>query len=991
MLNTKKAVQPLFAALFAACLLSACNNNSGRTETEVSAQQQEDLQKASVQKDRYGVTVTLAAREQVDSEAVQNPVKKVRLQVVADNIIRVTATPQSTFDNLPDYLMVVEQKGDENFETTQSDDKVSVKTAKLTAEVDLLSGEVRFLDASGKALVQEANRGSFSAVIDEPGRADADSYAVAQSFLVDQNEGFYGLGQHQDGLVNYAGHNVELTTYNMVITIPFLVSSKNYGILWNNAAVSRFGDPRPAAPLQEGFTLLDKDGNKGGLTVHYYDGDTLLLTRQEADTDYQFLARASDREVPLPEEVKDAKNLRIKMEGTLLAHETGKYTLKMYSSGYAKLFIDGEKKLDRWRMNWNPWYHNLELDVQKGQKVALALDWEPEGGYLRLLQNAPVAELAGNRMSLASDTGKAIDYYLVAGDDKDEVISGYRTLTGKSVMLPKWAYGFWQSRERYKTQQEIIDNLKEYRDRKIPIDNIVLDWSYWPEDAWGSHDFDKEFFPDPEGLTKAVHDMNANIMISVWPKFYPTTENYKELNAKGFMFNKNIEQENWDWIGPGYLNAFYDAYAPEAREIFWRQLDEKINSKGFDAWWLDAVEPDIHSNLSFTHRKDLMTPNALGTGAEYFNAYALPHAETVYQRDRESEPEKRVFILTRSGYGGIQRTASAIWSGDIVSRWSNMREQIASGIGVGLSGMPNWTFDIGGFTPEDRYRYSEKGVVGPVTDMNPSEVDEWQELNTRWFQFGTFTPLFRAHGQNPYREIFNIAEAGSEPYETMVWYTKLRYQLMPYIYSEAGNMYHKDDTLMRGLVMDFGADPKVQDINDQYMFGPALLINPVYEYKARSRDVYLPSGADWYNFYTGEKLRGGQLINAAAPYSQMPIFVKAGSILPSGPDIQYVYEKPAAPVTLNVYTGADASYELYEDDGKSYGYENGAWSRIPFTYEEATGTLTIGKREGQFPEMVKEREFHVRWLSGPRDDAANFTAAPDTKVEYTGAAVTVKK
>ncbi len=486
-----------------------------------------------------------------------------------------------------------------------------------------------------------------------------------------------------------------------------------------------------------------------------------------------------------------------------------------------------------------------------------------------------------------------------------------------------------------------------------------------------------------------MHKLNAQIMISVWPKFYPTTEHYRELDAKGYMFNKNIVAGNLDWIGPGYANTFYDAFAPEARQIFWRQINHKLNTYGFDAWWLDAVEPDIHSNLSFTRRKDLISPNALGTGAEYFNAYALPHAETVYQGDREAEPNKRVFILTRSGFGGIQRTASAIWSGDTVSRWSDMKEQIAAGIGVGLAGMPNWTFDIGGFTPENRFRRSNKGFVGPVNQMDVKQVDEWQELNTRWYQFGAFAPLYRAHGQNPYREIFNLAAKGSEPYETMVWYTKLRYQLMPYIYSEAGDLYHKDDTLMRGLVMDFGSDPAVRDIADQYMFGPAFLVNPVYEFKARSRSVYLPSGSDWYDFYSGERRAGGQTITAAAPYSRMPVYVRAGSIVPTGPDLQYVDEKPAAPLTLNVYTGADGTYELYEDDGKTYAYEKGAFSRIPLAYQEATRTLSIGARAGEYAGMPRTRRIHIRWISGPRKDAADFTAVPDVTVEYSGNPVTL--
>lgn len=921
-----------------------------------------------------------------------NTAKMVRVQVIDDKIVRVTATPQSHFDNLPNTMMIVERsEADTSFSVAQKHNTLVLSTEELAAEVSLTTGTVQFKDEHGKVLTTEVNRGEFGPVTHDPGTVDSDSFFIRQQFTSEEDEGFYGLGQQQDGEVNYAGDNVELTTYNMEITIPYIVSSKDYALLWNNTAVSRLGDPKPAAPLKDGLKLYDANGQLGGLTARYYDGETLLLERVEADLNYQFLAQGSNREVPMPAETEGAENLRIEWEGAIASDTSGEHEIKMYSSGYAKLYLNGDLVLDRWRMNWNPWYHNTKLHMQSGKKVSLKLDWKVDGGYMRLKHHKPLpAEEQGN-LSIASDTAKAIDYYFVVGEDKDDLVSGYRTLTGKAVMLPKWVFGFWQSRERYTNQKEIIDNLQEYRDRKIPIDNIVLDWSYWPEDAWGSHDFDKTHFPDPSGLVDKVHELNANIMISVWPKFYPTTDNYKALNAKGCMFNKNIEQKNLDWIGSGYLNGFYDAYSPECREMFWTQIRDKINVHGFDAWWLDAVEPDIHSNLSFEHRKDLMTPNAMGTGAEVFNAYALPHAETVYQGERRDDGEKRAFILTRSGFAGIQRTGSAIWSGDIVSRWSNLKEQIAAGVGVGISGMPYWTLDIGGFTPEDRYRYSEKGSVGHFSMMNSSEVEEWQELNLRWFQFGTFIPLFRSHGQNPYREIFNIADEGTDVYNSLVWYTKTRYRLMPYIYSLVGDAHHNDGTFMRPLVMDFPQDLKARDINDQYMFGPALLINPVSEYKARSRKVYLPAGAQWYNFHTGEKLAGGQTVTAQAPLTQMPIFVKAGSILTTGADIQHVYDKPDAPYTLNVYTGADGQVEIYEDDGRTYDYENGAWATIPVSYNDKTGVLTIGDRKGAFKGMVKERDFHVRWLSGERDDAADFDLGVATTVRYTGKAITIKK
>ncbi len=915
--------------------------------------------------------------------------KRLRLQVMDDDIIRVTATPQNDFKNLPDTLMVIAKPQATEFSVSQQGDHLLLKTAEVSADVALTTGAVQFLDENGQLLLAEAER-SLAPVSSDPGQVDADSFALRQQFNRAQDEAFYGLGQQQDGRVNYAGENIELTTYNLEITIPYLVSSKNYGLLWNNTGISRLGDPQPPQPLAAAFDLYDADGKPGGLTARYYDGDQLKVTRVETDLDYQFYAQGNTREHPLPEEVAEAKNLRIEWVGSIAPRQSGEHELKMYSSGYAKLWLDGELLQDRWRMNWNPWYHNAERELKAGERYPIKLDWTVQSGFLRLLQHAPRPAQEAQRLSLAAETGKAVDYFFVAGDNKDELVAGYRQLTGEATMLPKWAFGFWQSRERYKSQEELLGVLREYRERKIPIDNIVLDWSYWPEDAWGSHDFDTDHFPDAKAMVDEVHALNANIMISVWPKFYPTTDNYQALNAQGCMFNKNIEQKNLDWIGSGYLSTFYDAYDPKCRSLYWQQIKDKLNSKGFDAWWLDAVEPDIHSNLSFEHRMDLITPNALGTGAEVFNAYALPHAEGVYQGERETDGHQRSFILTRSGFGGIQRTGSAIWSGDVVSRWSNLKEQIAAGIGVGMAGMPYWTFDIGGFTPEDRFR-SNGGMnnVGHYSQMAQEEQQEWQELNLRWFQFGTFVPLFRSHGQSPYREIYNLADEGSETYDSLVWYTNLRYRLLPYIYTLAGDAHHKQGTMMRGLAMDFGYDPKVRDINTQYMFGSSLLVNPVYEFGARSRSVYLPAGADWYDFNSGKKYTGGQTIEAAAPYSRMPLFVKAGSILPSGPAIQHVGESLNAPLTLNVFTGADGRFEIYEDDGKSYDYEQGHWSRIPVHYDEASGSLTIDERIGNFAGMAEIRQINVRWIK-PGQQPSDFDAKPDLTVSYQGKPITLE-
>jgi alpha-D-xyloside xylohydrolase len=343
-----------------------------------------------------------------------------------------------------------------------------------------------------------------------------------------------------------------------------------------------------------------------------------------------------------------------------------------------------------------------------------------------------------------------------------------------------------------------------------------------------------------------------------------------------------------DWIGRGYIGSFYDAYSEPARQLFWNQIREHLYTKGFDAWWMDASEPDILSNASIEYRKLLSTPTALGPSTKYFNAYALMNAKTIYEGQRAADPDKRVLLLTRSGFAGLQRYSTATWSGDIGTRWEEMKAQISAGLNYSLSGIPYWTMDIGGFCVEGRYTRAREGS---------EDLEEWRELNTRWYQFGSFCPLFRSHGQFPLREVYNIAPGGHPAYNSMVYFDKLRYYLMPYIYSLAGLTYYNDYTIMRAMEMDFGYDENVKNIGDQYMFGPSFLVAPVYRYKARTREVYLPKSCGWYDFYSGKYFSGGQVIEAEAPYERIPLFVKEGSVIPVGPAIQYTDEKPADPIT----------------------------------------------------------------------------------------------
>lgn len=906
----------------------------------------------------------------------------VRLEVVSDDIIRVSADPDGDFARTPSLMRVEDRSTPAKFELQEADGKIRLSTSRVIAEVSLRDGRVSFLDKDGKPILSEVPGGRSFAPLKVEGK---DYLSVRQRFESPDDEAIYGFGQHQQGWMNQKGRDVELLQHNIDMAVPFLVSSRNYGLLWDNNSITRMGDPRGLQPLPKSLKLYDASGKEGALTARYSVGDAQKLERRESEINYQYIKDLkqwpAEAKLPPPTPGAPQQRLKVSWNGEIEALSAGRHTFSLYSSEYAKLWIDDKLTIDRWRQNWNPWHHEFALDMKPGERHKLRIEWDlVDPSYIALLHRDPLPAAEAKDLSLWSEAGQMVDYYFVAGDSSDEVVAGYRQLTGKSVLLPKWAYGFWQSRERYKTQAELTGALDEYRKRKLPVDNIVMDWSYWPEDAWGSHDFDKARFPDPKGMVDHVHGQNAQIMISVWPKFYPNTANFKELDAKGYMYKRNIEVGEKDWIGPGYTSSFYDPYASEARQIYWRQINEKLNVLGMDAWWMDSDEPDLHSNLDIGERKARTTPTALGPSTEFFNSYPLPHTQAVYEGSRAKDPDKRVFILSRKGYAGTQRNAVAVWSGDIVSRWDDLRDQISAGVNISMSGQANWTFDIGGFAVEKRYELQD-----------PAHLEEWRELNLRWFQFGAFAPIFRSHGQFPYREIWNISPEGTPVYDSLVYYDKLRYTLLPYIYTLAGDVYHRDGIMMRGLAMDFPSDAKVRDINDEYLFGPAFLVAPVTKFKANRRDVYLPAGTTWLDFHTGKRHEGGQTIQADAPLARMPLFVRAGSIVPTGPVLEYVDQKPDAPLTIVVYTGADGTFSLYEDDGRSYGYEKGQFSRIPLSWNEASGELRIGAREGGFAGMQATRTIHVRWVSGPREDVGVLEPAADATVQYDGKAVAVRR
>ncbi len=624
--------------------------------------------------------------------------------------------------------------------------------------------------------------------------------------------------------------------------------------------------------------------------------------------------------------------------------------------------------------NWVPYWVKSDVGrirLTAGESLPFRFTWlsPPKPGSVDLKYRKTQVNM--DEISLWSEVGDGIDYYFVYGPDADRVISGYRILTGKAPMMPEWSLGFWQCRERYKTADEILDVLQTFRQHHIPIDNIILDWQYWKLSQWGSHEFDKSRFPDPEGMIKEIHDSyHAHFMISVWPKFYAGTANFDSLNRHGFLYPENIKEGTKDWMGYNY--SFYDAFNPGARKMFWKMMSEKLFSLGVDAWWMDATEPEMVADVNPGENAKRMNPTWLGSGARYLNAYSLMNSKAVYEGQRSTAPGQRVFILTRSAFAGQQRYASATWSGDIASRWSAFKRQIPAGLNFSISGIPYWTTDIGGFT----------------NDWDQADP-EWHELQVRWFEYGAFCPVFRVHGQSPYREMWEFGGFDSPAFKAQLKYDKMRYRLMPYIYSLAGRVTRDDYTIMRPLVMDFPSDPKVTGIDDQFMFGPSLLVNPVTEYGMRSRDIYLPAGG-WYDIHNGKYHEGGRMEHVEAPLDEIPVFAREGSIIPLGPRIEYTGQDQQGPITVFIYGGKDAAFELYEDDGITFDYEKGLFSSIGFSWNESGQELTIGSRRGHFPGMVHKRIFRIVLVKRNKALPLDAATQADKTMEYDGNELNVR-
>ena len=900
-------------------------------------------------------------------EAASGGPQKVRLTVMSDHVIRVTSTPDKAFRNRNSLIVLPGAAQAAGFAVRDGKEEVELQTAGLSAFVNKADGRVRFTDAGGNRITNESEPASFTPITVD----GTHGYSTVNRFDTSDDEALYGLGQHQSDQWNYKGQNEELYQYNTKISIPFVISSAGYGILWDSYSQGRFGNTEPYLQLNRLFKLYDKDGKQGSLTGTYYNGMRGRAQVRQEDSIY-FVDSETVKNLP-------RLGQRVLYEGALEAPESGTYSFILYYAGYVKVFLGGEEVVkERWRTAWNPNSYKFSFDMKQGQKYDLRIEWRPDGGtsYCGLRAYAPVSKERQDKLTMWNEMVPESDYYFIAGDDMDGVIQGLHGLVGGANMLPKWAMGFWQSREHYQNQNEVVQTVREFRRRGIGLDNIVQDWNYWKEDAWGSHEFDETRYPNPQSMMDRVHNMNAHLMISVWPKFYTSTEHYKEFDSHGWMYTRAVEDSIRDWVGPGYIGSFYDAYSAGARELFWNQLKDHLYGYGIDAWWMDASEPNIRDCVPMDYWKALCGPTELGSSTEYLTAYSLMNAQAIYEGLLKEDSSKRVFQLTRSGTAGLQRYSTASWSGDIGTRWEDMRSQITAGMNYSLCGNPYWTMDIGGFCVENRYANAQR--IYDRTRVENADLKEWRELQTRWYQFGTFAPLYRAHGQYPLREVWNIAPADHPAYKSIVYYNRMRYRLMPYIYSLAGQAWLEDRIIMRGLVMDFTDDKVAREVSDQYMFGPSLMVCPVYEYGATSRSVYLPKGKYWYDYYTDSVFVGGQTIEADAPYERIPLFVPSGAILVSGNDVNYVDEHATDVLTVDMYAGSDGRFFLYEDDGTTNAYQDGAFSLIPimFTENEHGVVFTIGQCRGNYMGFRGTRKFKIRYHTPGR--------VLEAEIDYTG-------
>jgi len=763
-----------------------------------------------------------------------------------------------------------------DLKVTDLPSELEISGKNLVVIVDKQTGNLSFADASGKILLNEtvgSRKLTSGSVQGEP------CFAVEQSFESPADEFIFGLGQFQDGHYNIKGVTRRLTQVNSQIAIPFIYSSKGYGLLWHQYGLTDFN---PA----DNFVSLVKQEKSGG-------NEQMAEVTTTAGT----------------QKVSQNQSL---YTGKFTVPKDGEYSIFMDLGDMGNrhyVVIDGKPIIDQSNM-WLPPTAGALVHLKAGEhNVQLICKSD----------NQPTLSWKGkdHTTTFRTPVSKQLDYVVFSGS-ADEVIASYRNLSGNAPMFPKWAYGFWQCRERYTSGIHLVETVKEFRKRNLPLDVIVQDWQYWGSRGWGVPQFDEKNYPNPAGFIKELHDLNAHFNISIWSNPDKNSGIGKEYVAK----NRFIGDTKW-----------LDYFNPETRKEYWNTLKVNMFDNGVDSWWMDAVEPENDALKG--------TKTHMGAGDFYRLTYPLMVSQAVYQGQREASSDKRVCILTRSAFSGQQRYGVINWSGDIGGTWDVFRNQIVAGLNFTITGLPYWTTDIGGFFRPGRSQYTD---------------EKFHELLTRWYQWGTFNPIFRMHGYQTETEPWKYGQTVEDNMRKML---DLRYQLLPYIYSEAWQVTKNGSTMMRPMVMDFNGDIDAVKQPYQYMFGKAILVAPITEEGTFQRGVYLPKSVDWYDFWTGKQIKGGQTIQTEAPLDQIPLFIRAGSIVPFGPIVQYSGEKTAEPLEIRVYEGTNGEFTLYEDEGDNYNYEKGIYSTITFTWNNAIKTLTIANREGAFPGMLGERQFKI--------------------------------
>jgi alpha-D-xyloside xylohydrolase len=900
----------------------------------------------SVRKDTDGLTLTM------------NP-GTLKLQVFSARVIHVfytrgdsprsdhvdhhpaTADKADTSMSQTKSLAVISHPKLTTWQLVETSDEVRLRTRALEVCVKRASGVISFYDRNENVVLVEGKRSLMPTQL-----GSLNTFRSQQDFVLPDDEAIFGLGQHQAGVMNYRNTIVHLQQENTKVAIPFLVSSRGYGLLWDNPAITDMnagaGDKQRIPASQ----LHDEGDKPGGLTGRYYKDEKFgELAAIQTDPQINF-----DWSMTPPTGVPH-DHYSIRWTGFVDAKQEGDYTFFLSGDDGVRLWVDDKLIIDDWNSIEN---HASRVNFAANSRHRIRLDYFQSRGNARvnLEWSLPRCDL---KLTWSSEVADSIDYYFLYGPELDEVIASYRSLTGAAPMFGKWAWGFWQCKERYKSQQELLDVVAEYRKLNIPIDGIIQDWRYWDPAPWGSHQFDATRYPDPAKMIQNLHAAHTHVLISVWPKFDPESKNASELRNTGGLYSQIIP-----YMGKG---QWVDPFNSEARRVYWQQISKMLFSYGIDGWWLDGSEPELNAKPG--EYSDFAT--ALGQGAKVYNAYPLMLTTSVYQGQRAENNDKRVFILTRSAYAGQQRNAAVTWSGDIRGNWDVFAKQIPAGINFSLSGIPYWNTDTGGFF-----------------GIDPDDSGS-RELFTRWFQYSAFCPMFRVHGTGKPKEMWRFDEATRK---VLIAYDELRYHLLPYIYSVSWKVTHEGYTMMRGLVMDFRQDLKVHNIPNQYLFGPSLMVNPVTKPGATTRSVYLPAGISWTDFWTGKTYAGGKTIETEAPIELMPLFVRGGAIIPYGPSVQYAMEK-ADPIELRIYRGANGSFTLYEDEGDNYNYEKGVYATIPISWNEAKGRLTIGKRHGNFPGMLKERIFRVVWVRLGHGAGISTTEKVDAVIPYSGRTLTV--